>query len=116
MRQSRWAPSISPDDPVQTVYLVDDDFGKHGRAWRETDVETTDLETVITDMLDGQYNNPVRVVGFNTAEGWARDVSEDIADEIRRRCDLQMAEVPPTLQDFVEHHERRADRRQLRLV
>ena len=28
--------------------------------WRETDVEATDLETVITNMLDGQYNNPVR--------------------------------------------------------
>lgn len=116
MRQSNWAPSISPDVTGQTVYLVVDDFGRHGRAWRETDVENTHLETVITDMLDGQYNSPVRVVGFNTAEGWARDVSEDIADEIRRRCDLQMTEVPANLQEFVEQHERRADRQQLRLV
>lgn len=114
MRQSRWAPSISPDGTDQTVYLVVDDFGKHGRAWRETDVETTNLEMVITDMLDGQYNRPVRVVGFNTAEGWARDVSDDVADEIRRRCDLQMTEVPPSLEEFIE--QRRADRRQLRLV
>ena len=28
-----------------------------------------DLETVITDLLDGQYSNPVCVIGFNTAEG-----------------------------------------------
>jgi hypothetical protein len=28
--------------------------------------------SVITDMLDGQYSDPVRVVGFNTSEGWAR--------------------------------------------
>ena len=44
-----WTPSIVPSDD-QTVYLVVDDFGKHGRAWRETDVEQTDLETVISDM------------------------------------------------------------------
>jgi hypothetical protein len=39
----------------------------------------TDLETLITDLLDGQYNNPVRVIGFNAAEGWSRDASEDVA-------------------------------------
>src|SRR5258706_16190904 len=44
------------------------------------------LETVVADLLDGQYSNPVRVVGFNTAEGWSRDVSEDVAREVRRRC------------------------------
>jgi len=28
------------------------------------------------------------VVAFNTAEGWSRDVSEDIADELlQRACD-----------------------------
>lgn len=112
MRRSDWTPSIVPGGGDQTVYLVVDDFGKHGRAWRETDIEATDLETVITDLLEGQYNDPVRVVGFNTAEGWARDVSGDVADELRRRCDLQMTEVPTHLQAFVERHENR-DRRQL---
>ena len=103
MREPRSSPSIVPTDD-QNIYLVVDDFGSHGRAWRETDVETTDLETVISDLLEGQYRNPVRVVGFNTAEGWARDVSEDVADELRRRCDQQMTEVPPHLQEFVDHH------------
>jgi hypothetical protein len=62
-----------------------DDFGRHGRAWRETDIEKIDLEAIIMDMLRGEYSNPVRVVGFNTVEGWARDVSEDVADELRHR-------------------------------
>ena len=61
MRGSNWTPSIVPNDDDQNVYLVVDDFGRHGRAWRETDVEATDLETVILDMLEGQYKNPVRV-------------------------------------------------------
>jgi hypothetical protein len=55
----------------QTVYLVASDFGQHGRAWAEADYETTDLETVIQDLLTGQYSNPIRVVAFNTAERWS---------------------------------------------
>jgi hypothetical protein len=101
-----WTPSIVPSGDGETVYLVLDDFGHLGRSWRETDTETTDLETVITDLLDGQYNSPVRVVGFNTAEGWSRDVSEDVAHEIRRRCDLQMTEPPFCLEGFLEQHEK----------
>jgi hypothetical protein len=56
----------------QTVYLVAEDFGQLGRAWREADYEQTDLETVIQDLLSGQYNNPIRVVAFNTEERWSR--------------------------------------------
>jgi hypothetical protein len=114
MSKSTEAPSIIPDEEDQNVYLVVDDFGYIGRCWRETNVNATDLETVITDLLEGQYNEPVRLVGFNTAEGWARDVSELVADEIRRRCDLQMTEVPTHLQGFLERHENR-DRRQMTL-
>jgi len=35
--------------------------------------------------VNGQYRNPVRIVTFNTTEGWSRDVTVDIADELRRR-------------------------------
>jgi hypothetical protein len=68
MRRSTWTPSIVPRGDDQNVYIVLDDFGRSGHAYRETDVETADLETTITDMLDGQYKNPVRVVAFNTSE------------------------------------------------
>src|ERR1700733_8152301 len=106
---ARWTPSIVPsrDDDDQNVYLVVDDFGRSGRAWRETDVDNTDLETVILDMLEGQYKNPVRVVAFNTAEKWSQDVSADVARELRLRCDLQARDVPFFLEDFVERHEGR---------
>jgi hypothetical protein len=76
------------------VYLVADDFGKVGRAWREADYEATDLETVIRDLLTGQYGNPIRVVAFNTAGRWSEDASEDVARNLRRRCDPQMCELP----------------------
>jgi hypothetical protein len=45
--------------------------------------------------------NPARIVAFNTAEGWSRDVTKDIADELRRRF-VEHADVPPSLQEFVE--------------
>jgi hypothetical protein len=75
MHKSAWTPSIVPDDNDQNVCIVVDDFGRTGRAYRETNVEQTDLEAVIMDMLEGQYQNLVRVVGFNTAEQWSQDVS-----------------------------------------
>ena len=113
MRRSNWTPSIVPNGDDQTIYLVADDFGKSGRAWAESDYETTDLETVIQDLLSGQYTNPIRVIAFNTAERWSEEVSEDVALEIRRRRDLQMREIPSSIQDFVEGHE--GNRRQLTL-
>jgi hypothetical protein len=63
-----------------------------------------DLETVITDLIAGQYNRPVRVVAFNTAEGWLADVSEDIAREIIRRLDLAGDELPAAIETFVDQH------------
>jgi hypothetical protein len=107
MREGSWTPSIAPRGDDQNVYIVVDDFGHNGRSYRETDVERTDLESVIMDMLEGQYQKPVRVVGFNTAEGWSQDVSADVAHEVRHRCDLQMRDVPFFLQNFVDRYEGR---------
>jgi hypothetical protein len=55
------------DGSDQNVCLVMEDIvGRLGRIWPEADVESTDLETVIGDLLDGQYGNPICVVAFNT--------------------------------------------------
>jgi hypothetical protein len=95
------SPSIIPGFDID-VYLVLDDFGKLGRAYRETDEEASDRGTIIRNLISGEYKNPVRVIAFNTAEGWARDVTEDTAraviDEARRRGSLLHGAVV----DFVE--------------
>ena len=62
---------------------------------------------MIQDLLSGQYNNPMRVVAFNTAEHWSQDVSTDVAQELRRRCDLQGRDIPFFLQDFTDQYEGR---------
>jgi hypothetical protein len=107
MRKSGWTPSIVPTGDDPTVYLVVDDLGRLGRVWREADYERTDLETVIQDLLAGEYSNPIGVFGFNPWEGWSRDVSADVAQALRRRCDLQLRDVPGNIVDFVERHESR---------
>ncbi len=66
----RRSPSIVPETDDREIYLVLVDFGGYlGRAWPETDEERTDRETVIRDLFEGQYSDPVRVVAFNTAKG-----------------------------------------------
>jgi len=65
-----------------TVYLVEEDFGHLGRAYQETDAAEADRETIVRNFISGQYRNAVRVVAFNTAEGWSRNVSEDIANAV----------------------------------
>jgi hypothetical protein len=72
--------SDNPNDV--TIYLVEEDFGRNGGAYLETDAAEADRETIIRNFISGQYENPLRVVAFNTAEGWSRDVSEDIAFEV----------------------------------
>jgi hypothetical protein len=101
----RRSPSIVPNPDDREIYLVLDDFGERmGRAWRETDDEQTDRNTLIYDLMTGQYKDPVRVVVFNTFERWSRDVSEEIADELEQRFGCEGFEVPEGLLDFIEIH------------
>jgi hypothetical protein len=90
-------------DKDRDVYLVLDTFGEVGLAWRETDDADTERVALVRDLLDGQYEDPVRIVAFNTAEGWSRDVTEDIADEVLEYC-ADLDEIPAYLKDFLERH------------
>lgn len=114
--RSGWTPSIVPNGHNETVYIVEDDFGRSGRCFRETEIGCEDLESTIKDLISGEYNDPVRVVAFNIAEGWAQDVSEDIAREIQRRHDLLAEDVPSHIQRFVERHAGHERQFTLRLV
>jgi hypothetical protein len=74
-----WSPRIVLYGADQTVYLVIDRFGGLGTVYRETEVERADLKTIIVDLMSGQFNDPIRVVAFNTLEHWSEDVTEYIA-------------------------------------
>jgi len=60
----RMRPSIIPANRLdRDMYLVLEDFSS-GAAWRETDEDRTDYRTLISDLLTGQYDHPLRVVAF----------------------------------------------------
>jgi hypothetical protein len=105
MRRPEQSPSIVPPSN-QDVYLVLEDFGDWlGQAWRETDVEDTNLETLLRHLIEGQYSNPVRIVAFNTAEGWSRDVSEEVAQMLRQRCAEQRRDRASSVREFVDRYQ-----------
>jgi hypothetical protein len=108
-----WTPGIVPYGADQTVYIVVDSVGAKGGVCRETEIERADPEVVIRDLISGHFNDPLRVVAFNTLEHWAKDVSEDIAAEIQARFDIEGNELPEHIRDFVENH--RIAARQLNL-
>jgi hypothetical protein len=101
----RTSPSIVPQGADQDTYLVLEDCGRLGCAWRETDADDADRETLIRDLVEGHYSHPIRIVVFNTTEGWSRDVTIDIADELRRRYP-EFGEVPGQILDFMEANRR----------
>ena len=79
---------LAPREPDVIVHIVLNDFGPLGSAYVETDEAEADEVTIIENILSGQYSHPLRVIAFNTAEGWARDVTEDIARAVLvKACD-----------------------------
>jgi hypothetical protein len=93
-------PMIVPYGADETIYLVVDRFGRPGGLDRETEVERPDIETIVAELMSGRFNDPIRVVAFNTLEHWAKDISAEIAAEIQARCDIQGDEIPEYIRDF----------------
>jgi hypothetical protein len=80
-----------------TVDRVLEGFGTFGQADRKTDPRHADRQTVLANLLSGQSERPLRIVAF--AEGWAREVTAEIAQEILALADQ---DLPPAVRDVVE--------------
>jgi hypothetical protein len=94
---------LYPRDDV-TAYIVVEDFGDLGRAFRETDLAEADLGTIVHNMISGEYRNPLRVVAFNTVEGWSRDVSEEIAYDVLDRAYDPDTTLSAGAKRFIDRH------------
>ena len=94
-----------------TVYLVVNDFGQLGKAYVETDIAEADREAIIRNFISGQYSNGLCVVAFNTAEGWSRDVSEDIANELLERAFDADENLSEDTKRFIDRHVRPGEKR-----
>jgi hypothetical protein len=66
--------------------------------------------------MTGQFNDPVRVVAFNTLEHWVDDVSKGVAQEVQTRRDIAGEAVPEHLRDFVDTYAGLARQLTMRLI
>jgi hypothetical protein len=94
-------PSLVPNYDF-AVYIALDDFGKAGLTYREARTEDATLATVIADIVSGQYNDPRQIIAFNAAEGWSRDVTEDVARNILDMSVRENIELRGPARAFVE--------------
>jgi hypothetical protein len=83
--EAAYVPPLNPENDV-AVYIVVEDFGDFGQAYRETDLAEADHDTIVRNLISGEYRNPLRVVAVNILEGWSRDVSEEIAYDVLDRA------------------------------
>jgi hypothetical protein len=84
----------------QTLFVVVDRRDEEN----EIRIERSDLDATIGELVAGCFNDPVKVISFNTLEHWMKDISSDVVGEIRARCDIYGIELPDYLSDFVESH------------
>ena len=84
----------------ETIYVVVDRSGRRDGVDREIEVERPDIETIMAELMSGRFNDPIRVIAFNTLEHWAKDISAEIAAEIRVRCDIEGEQIPEYIRDF----------------
>ena len=101
MRSPNPTPSLVPAYDF-AVHIVLDDFGRAGLIYREAATQDTTRAAVIDDIMGDQYYRPSRIIAFNTVEGWARDVTEDVAREILDKARLQNLELGVAARAFVE--------------
>ena len=91
---------VVPYGAAQTLFVVID---RRDEA-TEIRIERNDLEVTINELVAGCFNDPIKVISFNTLEHWVKDISPEIAAEIRARCDIDRITLPDYLSDFVESH------------
>ena len=70
--------SLVPLYESNDVYLVLDELVTFSRVWRELSEEAANEQTVLELIANGEFRRPVRVIVFNTAEGWSRDDTIDV--------------------------------------
>jgi hypothetical protein len=96
-------PPLYPENDV-TAYIVVEDFGDLGRAFRETDLAEADHDTIVRNMISGEYGDPLRVIAFNTVEAWSRDVSEEIAYDVLDRAYGPDTTLSAGAKRFIDRH------------
>src|SRR5256714_12794708 len=105
--------SPAPFAPEQDLHFVLCDFGQSGQAYVEINPTQADASTIVRNLLDGQYNRPVRVLALNVEEGWVRDVSQIIAAKVQDVARREQQGLTAGTRAFVEAHSDPTDEQQM---
>jgi hypothetical protein len=95
------------------LHFVLCDFGRSGQAYVETDPTEADASTIVRNLLQGQYDRPVRVLALNVEEGWVRDVSEIIAAKVQDVAGREQQGLTAGTRAFIEAHADPTDEQQM---
>jgi hypothetical protein len=100
--QARIPSTTSPKARNSTgIHLVECTFGRVP-TFVETDLVSSTESTVIGRLLEGQYERPRRIVAFDPVEGWAEDVSENVARALVKRAYEGRIILPRHTAEFCE--------------
>ena len=93
-------PDQRPDEVEETKQVEDIDPAPctEGIAVAEADgavpaAGSAAADNRIQDLVPGEYNYPARIVVFNMADGWCRDVTIERADELTAESVLQFLDT-----------------------
>lgn len=85
------------------LYFIEADFGRHGKAFVETDRDRNSKQQVIQDIAEGQYL-PVTILEVIEDEGSVRNVTEDFAIAVRDHLFKENNGVRGQLRDWIDQH------------
>jgi hypothetical protein len=78
-----------------------DEIGEFGNVWREMAEGEANEATIVRWIIEGQFSRPIRIVAFDTDDGWSHDMTRNIAAKL---LDLNQDGVAlsATAREFVE--------------
>jgi hypothetical protein len=74
--------SIVPDSEHTTYLLLDEMTNQHVSIWPEISADEANEATIVQWIIEGQFSRPIKIVAFNTEDGWSRDVTQEIATKL----------------------------------
>lgn len=93
--------SLVPRPEGADVYLILDELSSQEQVWREPGDDQANKLTIVNMIAEGQFHRPMRIVVFNTDEGWSRDETYDIGFELLDMSYNGIA-LSNTAREFVE--------------
>ena len=81
--------------------MLDNLGGSFGCLWRESAERSANRNAYRPPYARSVYSHPAPIIAFNTTEGWSRDMTADITDELRRRFAAYDG-LPDSLEQLLE--------------